>query len=158
MAARALIAIGGSQQSVQLPPAFSGAVIRGSQSNERSNGVVVSQDKAMLVVGSSQQAAAEQRRRLVAACAIIMITFPVRVAYDIMAAYGNLGTVNNSCASCGACQSQRWLVATWLNYTPEFQPIIVALSSPLPLAVSLWLITSAHRRAHNIMAMVRSDV
>ena len=161
MAAHALIAIGGSKQPVQLPSAFSGAVSRQSVNgspNEAANFVTVTHDKAMLVVQDSKQAAAEQRRRLVAGCVIIMVSFPVRVLYDIMAAYGDVGARNPSCGLCDSCQSERWLVATWLNYTPEIQPLVIAFSSPLPLGVSLWLITSAHRRAQTIMAIVRSDI
>ena len=33
---------------------------------------------------------------------------------------------------------------------PEFPPIVVALSSPLPLFVSLWIITDAHAQAYAI--------
>jgi hypothetical protein len=31
-------------------------------------------------------------------------------------------------------------------YTPELWPIIVAISSPLPLAVTIWLITATHAK------------
>ena len=55
-----------------------------------------------------------------------------------------------ACTICGPCQSLPYLIKTWLIYTPEFQPIIVALSSPLPLVVSLWIITQAHTRAFGI--------
>ena len=43
----------------------------------------------------------------------------------------------------------------WLAYTPEFQPLVVALSSPVPLTLSLWLITSAHARALAIAVNVQ---
>jgi uncharacterized protein (DUF983 family) len=38
----------------------------------------------------------------------------------------------------------------WLDYTPEFQPIVVAVSSPLTLTLSLWLLTKAIVRARLI--------
>ena len=43
----------------------------------------------------------------------------------------------------------------WLEYTPEFQPLVFALSSPVPLTVSLWLITAAHTRALELQANMR---
>ena len=56
--------------------------------------------------------------------------------------------INPSCGRCDACQSQQFLVNIWLNYTPEFQPIVVAVSSPLPMMWSLWLMMSAWERRH----------
>ena len=35
-------------------------------------------------------------------------------------------------------------------YTPEFQPLVVAFSSPLPLSLSLWLLTAAHADSFSI--------
>jgi len=101
-----------------------------------------------MMIGVTKQAAAEQRRRLVLACVVVLVTFPARAAFDLMQAYGSFDAPYNAdCEHCGPCQSDQWLVWTWLNYTPEFQPIVVAISSPLPLIVSLWLITAAHARA-----------
>jgi len=48
-----------------------------------------------------------------------------------------------------------YVVRAWILYTPEFQPLVVALSSPLPLTVSLWLITAAHTRALALQAAVQ---
>ena len=97
-------------------------------------------------------AAAEQRRRLVAACVIVMIAFPVRAAFDFLQAYALFSpSQNEECGICDTCQSDPFLISLWLKFTPEFQPIVVALSSPLPLALSLWLITTAHARAHAIV-------
>ena len=41
------------------------------------------------------------------------------------------------------------------SYTPEFQPIVVVLSAPLPLSLSLWIITTSHARAVAIMNAVK---
>jgi hypothetical protein len=46
-------------------------------------------------------------------------------------------------------------VRAWLAFTPEFQPLVVALSSPVPLTLSLWLITAAHTRALALQANMR---
>ena len=48
-----------------------------------------------------------------------------------------------------------YVVKAWLLYTPEFQSVVVALSSPLPLTLSLWLITAAHTRALALHANMR---
>ena len=48
-----------------------------------------------------------------------------------------------------------FVVKAWLFYTPEFQSVVVALSSPLPLTLSLWLITAAHTRALALQANMR---
>ena len=49
----------------------------------------------------------------------------------------------------------RYGVRAWLAYTPEFQPLVVAWSSPVPLTLSLWLITAAHTRALALQANMR---
>ena len=99
-------------------------------------------------IEDTKQAAVHQRRRLVIACVIVMVTFPVRAAFDLMLTYSQFNvSFNAECGQCDACQSQQLLVSTWLVYTPEIQPIIVALSSPFPLILSLWLVTQAHARA-----------
>ena len=102
-------------------------------------------------------AAAEQRRRLTSACAIILITLPARAAVDLMYAYSALNneSISTACGICEPCQSQQVLVNVWLNYTPEFQAIVVVLSSPLPLTLSLWLLTKAHARARLIATKVQ---
>ena len=48
-----------------------------------------------------------------------------------------------------------YVVRAWLAYTPEFHPLVTAFSSPLPLTVSLWLITAAHTRALALQAAVQ---
>ena len=97
------------------------------------------------------QAAAEQRRHLVIACIVVLIAFPARAALNLLSAFALFDVpYNPACAFCGPCQTDRFLVRWWLVYTPEFKPIVVALSSPLPLFVSLWIITGAHAQAYAI--------
>lgn len=125
------------------------------------------------IVEDSMKAAAEQRKRLVMACVVVLVTFPARAAFDLLQAYAVYDVqYNGLCSPCGACQSTQYaphtlsslqkcntllmyVVRAWLAYTPEFQSLVVALSSPLPLTVSLWLITSAHKRAAVIQAAVQ---
>ena len=103
----------------------------------------------MEVVEDTQKAAVEQRRRLIAACAIVLVSFPARAAFDLLDAYSNFSDpYNPACGGCDDCQSEQYIIQEWLNYTPEFQPIAVALSSPLPMMWSLWLMMSAWERRH----------
>ena len=105
------------------------------------------------IVEDTMQAAAEQRRRLTAACVIVLVTFPARAAFDFLQAYAFFNAPhNNACGPCDACQSTHSLVHHWLNFTPEFQAIVVAVSSPLPLTLSLWLLTKARARVRLIAA------
>ena len=120
----------------------------GGLQNSRTEAVVA-------VVEVTVQAAVAQRRHLSLACGIVLLTFPLRVAYAIMNALSIRTLPSFECGNCDACQSTAWLVRTWLVYTPEFEAIVIALSSPLPLIVSLWLITAAHRRALEIAADIQ---
>ena len=97
-------------------------------------------DKAKELLRSTLAEATAQRRRFVAACAIVLVTFFARASFDLLNAYSYIDSSPTSlCGICDPCQSDRYLIYVWLTYTPEFQAIVVAVSSPLPLAVSLWL-------------------
>jgi hypothetical protein len=101
-------------------------------------------------------ASAELRKRLLSACIVIMITFPARAAFDFLNAYGALNQeINSSCGHCDPCQSDQGLIGLWINLTPEFWSSAVALSSPLPLALGLWIITRAQARQLKIATNVQ---
>jgi hypothetical protein len=92
-------------------------------------------------------AATAQRQRFVGACSIVLLTFLLRASFDLLNAYANVNIQRNLlCGFCDPCQSDQWLINNWLQYTPEFQSIVVALSSPLPLVVSLWLMMTKEDR------------
>jgi hypothetical protein len=104
---------------------------------------------AVRIAQDTQKAAAEQQRRLIAACALVLLSFPSRAAFDLLTAYSDFtDPLNPACGPCDACQSQQYHVHKWLVYTPQFRPLAVALSSPLPMACSLWLMMSAWERGH----------
>jgi len=104
----------------------------------------------------SIDASAELRKRLLSACIVVMITFPARAAFDFLNAYGALNQeINSSCGQCDPCQSDQGLIGLWINFTPEFWAIVVALSSPLPLALGLWIVTRAHSRQMKIAGDVQ---
>ena len=106
-------------------------------------------DKAKELLRSTLAEATAQRRRFVGACSIVLLTFLLRASFDLLHAYANVENsfnFNPLCGPCDPCQSDRRLIKFWLIYTPEFQAIVVALSSPLPLVVSLWLMMTKEDR------------
>jgi hypothetical protein len=112
-----------------------------------------SEANAARIVADAMQAATEHRRRLTAACVIVSVTFPVRAALDLLQAYASFNDPYNPvCGPCDPCQSTPILMHHWLLFTPEFQPIVVAMSSPLPITLSLWLLTKAQARVRLIAA------
>ncbi len=114
------------------------------------------EENAVRIVENSMQAALQQRRRLTTACVIVLITFPARAAFDLLSAYSAFNApLNSACQMCDSCQSQQRLVRTWITYTPQFQAIVVALCAPLPLMMTLWLITKAHAQNKLIAADVQ---
>ena len=115
--------------------------------------------RARTVVEDTMGAVAEQRQRLVTACLVVLVTFVTRAAYDVFRVYGTYySRANPACGKCDTCQSDEYLITTWRNFTPELQPIVVALSSPLPLVLSLRLITRAHARARSLAVSLQNMV
>jgi hypothetical protein len=104
-------------------------------------------DKAKELLRSTLAEATAQRRRFVGACSIVLLTFLLRASFDFLYAHANANIQYNPlCSPCDPCQSDRYLINVWLDYTPEFQVVVVALSSPLPLVVSLWLMMTKEDR------------
>ena len=129
----------------QVPAVFAESDYAGSAESS----VQMETSSALQIVEGTQKAAKEQRRRLVSACAVVLFSFPFRAAFDLLYAYSNTNvSFNPACGLCDPCQSQQFLVSLWIAYTPEFQPVVVALSSPLPLMWSLWLMMSEWERKH----------
>ena len=108
-------------------------------------------EAAVAIVDDTMRFAAEQRQRLSAACCVVAITFPARIAFDCLQSFAYFNeSYNLTCAICDPCQTEQYLIRTYLIYTPEFWPLVVVFSSPLPLVLSLWLITKAHAQAYGI--------
>ena len=87
--------------------------------------------------------------RIVGTAAFVFVTFLLRAVYSTMFALAN--ELQNSgnfvyCPSdnpCDAsCSNVYRLMQLWLFYTPEFQLMVVLISSPLALLVALWGMTS----------------
>jgi hypothetical protein len=123
--------------------------------NSDGGSIRASEANAAKIVADTMQAAAEQRWRLTAACVIVLILSPARAVYDLLKVLSNFNyPLNPACGECDSCQSTTTLINSWLHYTPEFQSIVYAVSSPLPLTLSLWLLTKAVARARLIAADV----
>ena len=104
-------------------------------------------DKGKELLRTTLTEAIGQRRRFVAACAIVLVTFFLRASFDFLHAYSAFNDpYNPACGICDPCQTDATLINVWLIYTPEFQSIVVALSSPLPLVISLWLMMTKEDR------------
>lgn len=88
-----------------------------------------------------------RRQRFVTACGIVLVAFMARASVDLMSAFVFFNYSENfECGICEPCQNDAFLIRKWLDYTPEFQRIIVTLSSPLPLVLSLWLMMTKKER------------
>jgi ABC-type multidrug transport system fused ATPase/permease subunit len=100
----------------------------------------------IIVHPDSAAAAAGQvlRRRVLGTTAFVFVAFLLRAVFSTMQAVASeLRDVNEGCAGglCAPCRNMYAHMSTWLLYTPEFQLVIVLVSSPLALLVALWGMT-----------------
>jgi hypothetical protein len=100
-------------------------------------GVDAGYDAFMATAGS------RLRLRMLGTTGFVFVTFVARAAFSTMFAVANRlrETPRESCPDCGECNNIYWLITQWINYTPEFQTIIVLISSPVALLVALWSMT-----------------
>ena len=139
---------------VFLPAEFS----RGQGSSSGGRKVQMRCDKALELMRMTLAVATAQRRRFVAACGVVLITFILRASFDLLKAYDSFNTSENpDCDICDPCQPDAFLIRIWLSYTPEFQAIVVNLSSSLPLVVSLWLMMTKEERAQLLSTQSRTN-
>ena len=80
-----------------------------------SSEVSASMTAAIAVVDDSMHAAAEQRRRVTLACVIVLISFPCRVAFDLLQAYSAFDVQYDTlCPSpCGECQTNQYVLVSF---------------------------------------------
>jgi hypothetical protein len=112
---------------------------------------------ALRLLNAEQRAAGAAGRRLrlqiVATVVVVFVTFLLRAVFSTIHALANaLQDDDSACHGDGAvvtCDSRCYnvyaLMRFWLVYTPEFQLVIVLISSPLALMVALWGMTSRRR-------------
>ena len=84
------------------------------------------------------------RLRFVGATAFVFVAFVLRATFSTMFAVANQlrDVVTEACrGGCNECHNSYYLFTQWMAYTPEFQLMIVLVSSPLALLVALWGMT-----------------
>ena len=84
------------------------------------------------------------RRQILGSAASVFLTFLLRAVFSTMNALANaLQNDDAACpTSCGIpCNNMYQLIQNWLLFAPEFQLIVVLISSPLALIVALWGMT-----------------
>jgi hypothetical protein len=101
----------------------------------------------LLGVDAASAAAAtgrEARLQMVATTAFVFVTFVLRAAFSTMFAVAfQLREIGESCTgACDECNNVYALISDWMFHTPQFQLLIVLVSSPLALLVALWGMTS----------------
>ena len=87
------------------------------------------------------------RLRFVATTAFVFVAFVLRATFSTMyaVAFQLRDTNTESCRDiCGECRNVYALISNWMTYTPEFQTLIVLISSPVALLVALWSMTPNH--------------
>jgi hypothetical protein len=86
------------------------------------------------------------RRRMLGTTAFVFVTFVLRAAFSTMyaVAFQFRATVDDKFCpgSCDECANVYVHITGWMTYTPEFQLLIVLVSSPVALLVALWSMTS----------------
>jgi hypothetical protein len=83
------------------------------------------------------------RRQIVGTVAVVFVTFLLRAVYSTMSALARALQIEvPNCFPCDPACSNVWTpIVSWLQFTPEFQLIVVLISSPLALLVALWGMT-----------------
>ncbi len=101
---------------------------------------------SLLGVDATSAAAATGRAlrwRMAGTTAFVFVTFVLRATFSTMSAVANqLRDVNRVCPDvCGSCRNMYAHLLNWMIYTPEFQLVVILVSSPLALLVALWGMT-----------------
>jgi hypothetical protein len=106
----------------------------------------------LLGVDAASAAAATGRAlrlRMLGTTAFVFVTFVLRAAFSTLYAVAhqwrdvNRGVCPDGTKGlCSSCRNVYALMSGWMYYTPEFQVLIVLVSSPVALLVALWGMTS----------------
>jgi hypothetical protein len=96
-----------------------------------------------------EAAAALQRRRF-ALCPVLVTAAFVALAFRAVfaASFFFISKFNPACGECESCQQVGFLMSVWYNrnFFPDGFPLLLSLSSTLPLVFSLWLMTTPEDR------------
>jgi hypothetical protein len=97
-----------------------------------------------------EASAALQRRRFVLCLVLVtaaLIALALRAVFAVSFSFNS--NYNPDCGECESCQEVGYFMRIWYNFVffPEGFPLLVSLSSTLPLVFSLWLMTTPEDRA-----------
>jgi len=89
-------------------------------------------------------------RRMIVACAAVLLTLWPRAAYASLQATSSAfqkstDTCYGACDS--SCMNQFSLLQRWLDFSPEFRALVVLVSSPMLMLITLWSLTSSRTAA-----------
>jgi hypothetical protein len=95
-------------------------------------------------------ASRQLRRQIVGTAAFVFVTFLLRAVFSTMNALAKALQIDvPNCSGCDPACSNVWtVILVWQQLTPEFQLIVVLISSPLALLVALWGMTSERTLQH----------
>jgi hypothetical protein len=85
------------------------------------------------------------RLHMLGTTAFVFVAFVLRSLFSTMHAVAfQLRSFDKGCPGgvCASCQNMYGHIVNWINYTPEFQLMIMLISSPVALLVALWGVTS----------------
>ena len=85
------------------------------------------------------------RRQILGTAVFVFVTFLLRAVFSFIDALSNALLIQGPISNCNNCDptcNNVWeVIHFWLIFTPEFQLIVVLISSPLALIVALWGMT-----------------
>jgi hypothetical protein len=133
--------------SVFLPFEFSPAAADGDGDGARTQ-VEMPIVEARVFLGRIKSAAAAQRRRFLLCLALVVIALAAQAFNAVALARFTVVPVqqNPACGDCDACQPVEYLIKKCYDGTPERFPLVSSLCWTLPLAFSLWLMTTKEDR------------
>jgi hypothetical protein len=97
-----------------------------------------------------EASAAVQRRRFALCLAFVIAALVALASVAVFTlSFSSNAIPNPLCDECESCQTVEYLMMIWYNRTfvTEFYPLVISLSSALPMVFSLWLMTTPEDRA-----------
>ncbi len=100
-----------------------------------------------LYLADIKSSATAQTRRFEFCLALVLIALAALAANAVFVAVAFVDTSRSfDCDRCAPCQSIRYVMLTWLVFTPEWFPLNASLGATLPLLFSLYLMTTPEDR------------
>ena len=100
------------------------------------------------------------KRKILGTVAVVFCSFLLRTVFSIMNAVSNALQNNEAdCPAglCGTCYNVYTNMQVWFSFTPEFQLVVVLISSPMASLVALWGMTSDRAKRLLATRATRSD-